>query len=161
MGIKLFTLLLYIKNKSNTLLSITNVFSHWNTSISSLSLSDTIEYTESLLMITVLTNKSRVEDIVNNLKTLEEVNRIVILNPSQIAHHKLALFKMDLESFNKNKSLQDLLMGHEINAVEFGHDFIVFSKSGNVNQINKLKEKLKSLSGLEYLESSIVPVQIN
>lgn len=160
MKIQLYTILVYSKDTMGVLSEVTNVFSSSKLSINSLSTSSLGSEKKVCITITVFVNKSYLEVMAVKLGQLDHVFKVIILTNNDLFYQKLALFKVEITKILNNPFFQEALMKQQFNVVEVNSNFMIFSKIGNDEQLEKLYNKLKPLGIAQWTQSGLVSITI-
>ncbi len=156
MEAKEYTISVLTEDKPGILNKLTIIFNRRKINIHSLNVSTTEIVGVSRYTLVVEGAKSNLESVVNQIRKVIDVLGAFLYERNEIYFLEIALYKLSLESFKENGSIESLLRKYGAKIMAIEDDQIVLEKTGTQEDTHELYQALEPYGILEFVRSGRV-----
>ena len=151
-----YTISVLTEDKPGLLNKLTIIFNRRKINIQSLNVSTTEIPGVSRYTLVVHGEKSALDKVVKQIRKLIDVLGAFIYDKNEIYYQEIALYKLSLDSFRENVSIEQLLRKYGAKILAIEDDQIVLEKTGTQEDTHQLYEALEPHGILEFVRSGRV-----
>ncbi|MEO9870443.1 acetolactate synthase small subunit [Ekhidna sp.] len=155
---KEYTISVLTEDKPGLLNKLTIILSRRKININSLNVSTTEVEGVSRYTIVATATKPALEKVVKQIRKLVDVLGSFLYEEDQIYYQEIALYKLSLEVFQKNRLLETLIRQHGAKIIAIEENQIVIEKTGTKQETHELYETLQPFDILEFARSGRVAI---
>jgi len=153
-----FTLSVLTEDKAGLLNHITVIFNRRKINVESLNVSSSEVKGVSRFTIVVTTTRSRVENIVGQIRKIIDVLGAFVYDASQIYYQEIALYKVPTAVFLNGNTIENLVRNNGARILVIEEDHIIIEKTGHKSETHELYQKLEPYGLLEFVRSGRVAI---
>jgi acetolactate synthase-1/3 small subunit len=154
---KEYTVTVYTEDRIGITNRITVIFTRRRINITSLTTAETEIPGVYKFIITVLSERSKLEKIVGQIERLIEIHRAFVHDEDEVVYQELALYKISTKSL-KNGNIEKLIRENQARILTITDDYFVIEKTGHQHELIALQEKLAPYGLIEYSKSGRVAI---
>lgn len=154
---KEYTVTVYTEDRIGITNRITVIFTRRRINITSLTTAETEIPGVYKFIITVLSERSKLEKIVGQIERLIEIHRAFVHDEDEVVYQELALYKISTKSL-QNGNIEKLIRENQARILTITDDYFVIEKTGHQHELIALQEKLAPYGLIEYSKSGRVAI---
>lgn len=148
-----YTVIAFAHNTPGVLYRIADLFLRRKINIESLTVSETERDNISRFTIVVKSNKNIIEKIVKQLYRIIEIVKVFESEDKDLLFKEIAMIKVHTRNNQARQEIENLAHLSKANIIAVGRDFIVLEKTGAEEEIDSLKELVKTFGIKEFIRS--------
>lgn len=154
---KEYTVTVYTEDRIGITNRITVIFTRRRINITSLTTAETEIPGVYKFIITVLSERSKLEKIVGQIERLIEIHRAFVHDEDEVVYQELALYKISTKSL-QNGNIEKLIRENQARILTITDEYFVIEKTGHQHELIALQEKLAPYGLIEYSKSGRVAI---
>ncbi|MVT10176.1 acetolactate synthase small subunit [Chitinophaga tropicalis] len=154
---KEYTVTVYTEDRIGITNRITVIFTRRGINITSLTTAETEIPGVYKFIITVLSEKSKLEKIVGQIERLIEIHRAFVHEEDEVVYQELALYKISTKAL-KNGNIEQLIRENNARILTITDEYFVLEKTGHQEELIALQAKLAPYGLIEYSKSGRVAI---
>ncbi len=151
-----YTISAFTENSPGVLHRITVLFTRRKMNIESLTVSETETHGISRFTIVLETTEELIRTIVKQLNRIIEVVDVYAAENRELIYKEIALFKINTDSSEKRKTVEDVSLRHGADIVMASDDYVIVEKTGTEDEIRSLYLIMQPHGIREFLRSGRV-----
>ena len=156
MQAKEYTISVLTEDKPGLLNQLTIIFNRRKINIHSLNVSTSEIQGVSRYTLVVEGEKSELNKVVNQIRKVIDVLGAFVYEREEIYFQEIALYKLSLEAFRQNASIESILRKYGAKILAIEDDQIVLEKTGIQEDTHELYQALEPYGILEFVRSGRV-----
>ncbi|SFE13404.1 acetolactate synthase, small subunit [Chitinophaga sp. CF118] len=154
---KEYTVTVYTEDRIGITNRITVIFTRRRINITSLTTAETEIPGVYKFIITVLSERSKLEKIVGQIERLIEIHRAFVHDEDEVVYQELALYKISTKSL-QNGNIEKLIRENQARILTITDEYFVIEKTGHQHELISLQQKLAPYGLIEYSKSGRVAI---
>jgi acetolactate synthase I/III small subunit len=154
---KEYTVTVYTEDRIGITNRITVIFTRRRINITSLTTSETEIPGVYKFIITVKSERAKLEKIVGQIERLIEIHRAFVHDEDEVVYQELALYKISTKSL-QNGSIETLIRENQARILTITDEYFVIEKTGHQHELIALQAKLAPYGLIEYSKSGRVAI---
>lgn len=154
---KTYTVSVFTENSIGMMNRVTIIFTRRHLNIDSITASESEIKGVFRYTIVLRTSKDQVKKVVGQLEKLIDVFKAFVHDDSEVVYQEIALYKIGTEKLT-NSDVEKVIREHHARILTVDPKFMVIEKTGHVEEIQMLFEKLQPFGVLEFARSGRVAV---
>ena len=154
---KEYTVTVYTEDRIGITNRITVIFTRRRINITSLTTAETEIPGVYKFIITVLSERSKLDKIVGQIERLVEIHRAFVHDEDEVVYQELALYKISTKSL-QNGNIEKLIRENQARILTITDEYFVIEKTGHQHELIALQEKLAPYGLIEYSKSGRVAI---
>lgn len=154
---KTYTVSVFTENSIGMMNRVTIIFTRRHLNIDSITASESEIKGVFRYTIVLRTSKDQVKKVVGQLEKLIDVFKAFVHDDSEVVYQEIALYKIGTEKLT-NGDVEKVIREHHARILTVDPKFMVIEKTGHVEEIQMLFEKLQPFGVLEFARSGRVAV---
>jgi acetolactate synthase-1/3 small subunit len=154
---KEYTVTVYTEDRIGITNRITVIFTRRGINITSLTTAETEIPGVYKFIITVLSEKSKLEKIVGQIERLIEIHRAFVHEEDEVVYQELALYKISTKAL-QNGNIEQLIRENHARILTITEEYFVLEKTGHQQELIDLQVKLAPYGLIEYSKSGRVAI---
>lgn len=154
---KTYTVSVFTENSIGMMNRVTIIFTRRHLNIDSITASESEIKGVFRYTIVLRTSKDQVKKVVGQLEKLIDVFKAFVHDDSEVVYQEIALYKIGTDKLT-NGDVEKVIREHHARILTVDPKFMVIEKTGHVEEIQMLFEKLQPFGVLEFARSGRVAV---
>jgi acetolactate synthase I/III small subunit len=154
---KEYTVTVYTEDRIGITNRITVIFTRRGINITSLTTAETEIPGVYKFIITVVSEKTKLEKIVGQIERLIEIHRAFVHEEDEVVYQELALYKISTKAL-KNGNIEQLIRENNARILTITDEYFVLEKTGHQEELIALQSQLAPYGLIEYSKSGRVAI---
>lgn len=154
---KEYTVTVYTEDRIGITNRITVIFTRRGINITSLTTAETEIPGVYKFIITVISEKTKLEKIVGQIERLIEIHRAFVHEEDEVVYQELALYKISTKAL-QNGNIELLIRENNARILTITDEYFVLEKTGHQQELIDLQVKLAPYGLIEYSKSGRVAI---
>ncbi len=154
---KEYTVTVYTEDRIGITNRITVIFTRRGINITSLTTAETEIPGVYKFIITVLSDREKLEKVVGQIEKLIEIHRAFVHEDDEVVYQELALYKISTTSL-QNGNIEQLIRDNNARILTITADYFVIEKTGHQQELIDMLKKLEPYGLIEYSKSGRVAI---
>lgn len=155
---KKHVLAVLVKNSAGVLSRISGLFSRRGYNIESLTVGSTENTEISRMTITLLADEDILEQVEKQLQKLEDVMKVINLEPTECVYRELVLVKVRANEGNR-AAINEIVSIFRSKIIDLGTDTLTIELTGNESKVTALINLLKGYGIEEIVRTGVTSLQ--
>ncbi|HEU4553359.1 MAG TPA: acetolactate synthase small subunit [Chitinophaga sp.] len=154
---KEYTVTVYTEDRIGITNRITVIFTRRGINITSLTTAETEIPGVYKFIITVLSEREKLDKVVGQIEKLIEIHRAFVHEEDEVVYQELALYKISTKSLH-NGNIEQLIRDNNARILTITADYFVIEKTGHQQELTDMLKKLEPYGLIEYSKSGRVAI---
>jgi acetolactate synthase I/III small subunit len=154
---KEYTITVYTEDRIGITNRISVIFTRRGINITSLTTAETEIPGVYKFIITVISDKPKLEKIVGQIERQIEIHRAFVHDEDEVVYQELALYKISTKALNSG-NIEQLIRENSARILTITEDYFVVEKTGHQHELIALQQKLAPYGLIEYTKSGRVAI---
>lgn len=154
---KEYTVTVYTEDRIGITNRITVIFTRRGINITSLTTAETEIPGVYKFIITVLSDREKLDKVVGQIEKLIEIHRAFVHEEDEVVYQELALYKISTKSLH-NGNIEQLIRDNHARILTITADYFVIEKTGHQQELIDMLKKLEPYGLIEYSKSGRVAI---
>lgn len=154
---KEYTITVYTEDRIGITNRITVIFTRRGINITSLTTAETEIPGVYKFIITVISEKAKLEKIIGQIERQIEIHRAFVHEEDEVVYQELALYKISTRALS-NGNIERLIRENNARILTITDEYFVVEKTGHQHELLALQEQLAPYGLIEYSKSGRVAI---
>ncbi|SEM19800.1 acetolactate synthase, small subunit [Chitinophaga rupis] len=154
---KEYTVTVYTEDRIGITNRITVIFTRRGINITSLTTAETEIPGVYKFIITVLSEREKLDKVVGQIEKLIEIHRAFVHEEDEVVYQELALYKISTKSL-QNGNIEQLIRDNHARILTITEEYFVIEKTGHQQELIDMLKKLEPYGLIEYSKSGRVAI---